>query len=576
MRTPAIIPVHHDAAFLAQTLRPVLHRDRAPDRVIVVDAGCSDDSAKIDEGFGPAVVPVRGEYGGARVAGVAHATGDALMSMDAGDLRGLGVVEALPDTLTAHPGAIACCDWLRHERIGATWQARPASCAPRRPGQGALAAWPTGWDQPPCSALWSRAACEVCEACGGWNREMLINKDGDLTMRALAGGTDLVHSRRGTSCCRRLPDVAVSLSGRRFTPPGLASRLSVLYALPDMPKPKGFPSGTRAARQDRRHGGTPARALRRKAADRRRQAARAATSTTPTATEDAPAVTRGRPPTTPHAPRVSVGIPVFSRAALLHRAIASVLAQDFEEFELLIIDDASTNGLLRVGDGFADPRPHMIRRTRNHGIDRACAPLIVFLDSGDERLPGNRAAQVAAMDAAPMSVGLCCTGLIETGSEGTDTVFEPSALPDFWAEILHRNIVHYNTSSLMIRRNVIETTGGFDESLATIEDWDLLIHRLRPRLPAPAAAADDLPRHRGRRARGRRQSRPQLRGQHERPPDADRPLRRRDGARGRPPPVPPLRRTQLRAEARGPAHLPRRPGAGDRRLGRDLAGHGDV
>ncbi len=513
MRISVIIPVHNGAAFLSQTMRSVLHQSRAPDEVIIVDDGSDDDSAQIAEGFGSQVTVIRGRYGGAaaaRVAGVARATGDALMFMDADDLLGVDVMGSLSSTLSRHPRAIACCDWLRYERIGATWQAKSASCAPRRPGQSALAAWLTGWYHPPCSVLWSRTAYETS---GGWNPEILVNNDGDLTMRALAAGVELVKSPTGTSYYRRLPDGAVSLSGRRFTPEGLASRLQVLDGLSHTLERDRFPYDTRAAlaeaygnvagdaaavgqdglaaraaEQDHHHGGTRAWALRRKRADRDRQTARVETTAAPDTPGDAvPAVVQGLAPPPTDGPRVSVVIPAYNRADLLCRAIASVVAQDFSDFELLVIDDASTEDLRAVVERFGDPRLRCVRQpqnggvatARNRGIVEARAPLVAFLDSDDEWLPGKLSVQVAAMDDAPPRVGLIHTGLIEKGSDGTDTVFEPPASDNVWSGILHSNIVHYGTSSVMIRRDVIDTTGGFDETLPAIEDWDLWIRIAR-------------------------------------------------------------------------------------------------
>lgn len=513
MRISVIIPVHNGAAFLAQTMRSVLDQSRAPDEVIIVDDGSHDDSAQIATGFGSQVTVIRGRYGGAaaaRVAGVEHATGDAIMFMDADDLLGLDVMASLSSTLTKHPRAIACCDWLRYERIGATWQARPASCTPRRPGQSALSAWLTGWYHPPCSVLWSR---ETYEAVGGWNPEILVNNDGDLMMRALATGVELVKSPTGTSYYRRLPDGAVSLSGRRFTPDGLASRLLVLDGLSQTLERDRFPYGSRAAlaeaygnvagdaaavgqdvlaaraaKQDRRHGGTSAWQLRRRRADQARQTARAGTTAArDTISDNGPAVVQGLAPPPPDGPRVSVVIPAYNRADLLRRAIASVVMQDFRDFEVVVVDDASTEDLGAAVDGFDDPRLRCLRQpqnagvaaARNRGVVDARAPLVAFLDSDDEWLPGKLSAQVAAMDDAPPRVGLIHTGLIEKGSDGTDSIFEPSASDDVWTAILHSNIVHYGTSSVIIRRDVIDTTGGFDETLPAVEDWDLWIRIAR-------------------------------------------------------------------------------------------------
>src|ERR1700752_954638 len=95
------------------------------------------------------------------------------------------------------------------------------------------------------------------------------------------------------------------------------------------------------------------------------------------------------------APASAVVMPVYNRAATVGRAIQSVLSQEFQDFELIVVDDGSTDGTPDVVGSFADPRLPLIRLpataggngARNRGIDPATAPLITFLDSGDHYLP---------------------------------------------------------------------------------------------------------------------------------------------------------------------------------------------
>ena len=113
-------------------------------------------------------------------------------------------------------------------------------------------------------------------------------------------------------------------------------------------------------------------------------------------------------------PRVSVVIPTYNRAGLLPRAVASVLAQTWTEFELLIVDDHSTDGTPAAIARFADGRIRSFRHPRNSGqskalntgIGHARGDYLAFLDDDDEWLPGKLAAQVAVLDAAPSGVGL--------------------------------------------------------------------------------------------------------------------------------------------------------------------------
>jgi glycosyltransferase involved in cell wall biosynthesis len=92
----------------------------------------------------------------------------------------------------------------------------------------------------------------------------------------------------------------------------------------------------------------------------------------------------------------SIVIPSFNRAALISRAIDSCLAQEFTDFEVLVVDDASTDGTLDVVGGYGDPRIRVVRQgarrgvcpARNAGVAAAAGDWIVFLDSDDELAAG--------------------------------------------------------------------------------------------------------------------------------------------------------------------------------------------
>ena len=114
-------------------------------------------------------------------------------------------------------------------------------------------------------------------------------------------------------------------------------------------------------------------------------------------------------------PKVSVVVPTYNRAELLPRALDSVIAQTFRNFELIIVDDHSTDTTQRVIAEYAnDPRVRALRheRTRgqssalNRGIAVARGEYVAFLDDDDEWLPTKLALQVEVLDAAPSKVAL--------------------------------------------------------------------------------------------------------------------------------------------------------------------------
>src|SRR3954453_2392980 len=107
--------------------------------------------------------------------------------------------------------------------------------------------------------------------------------------------------------------------------------------------------------------------------------------------------------------RVSVILPVHNRADVLGRATRSVLDQTLKAFELIVVDDGSTDESVKVAKSYADPRIKVIELgtnrggnvARNEGIRAAKAPLIAFLDSDDAYLPDKLDWVVAEFERRP-------------------------------------------------------------------------------------------------------------------------------------------------------------------------------
>jgi glycosyltransferase involved in cell wall biosynthesis len=188
--------------------------------------------------------------------------------------------------------------------------------------------------------------------------------------------------------------------------------------------------------------------------------------------------------TPPPAPRVSVILPAYNREALVARAIDSVLAQTYGDYELIIVDDASKDGTRAVLERYRrHPKVRLILSdvnrggsgARNLGIEAATGELIAFQDSDDVWLPHKLAAQVAALDANPQA-GLCYCGSLFSSPERTYYIPEPVFARlegDMSAEILRRNTT--STQVLVMRRAVLDKAGHFDATLKRFQDWDLMI-----------------------------------------------------------------------------------------------------
>jgi glycosyltransferase involved in cell wall biosynthesis len=177
-------------------------------------------------------------------------------------------------------------------------------------------------------------------------------------------------------------------------------------------------------------------------------------------------------------PPVSVIIPTFNRRALVCEAVESVLAQHDPDFELIVVDDGSTDGT----DVALAPFGHRLRyvrqdnrgvsAARNAGVRSARGEWIAFLDSDDLWQPGKLTAQLAYIAAHPRTQ-MCQTGevWIRNGVRVNPCRHHRKPDGDVFLPSLRRCLV--SPSAVMLRRELFEAAAGFDESLPACEDYDL-------------------------------------------------------------------------------------------------------
>lgn len=179
-----------------------------------------------------------------------------------------------------------------------------------------------------------------------------------------------------------------------------------------------------------------------------------------------------------HHPIVSVVIPAYNRAHTLPRAIRSVFTQTFGEWEIIVVDDASSDQTDQVIKEFSDGRVRYIRHqqnrgpsaARNTGIRAARGVYVAFLDSDDEWLPEKLAYDVSLFDS--QDLGMVCSGEIF----GESHARLASILSTVHGRVYDRLLAHDfigSCSGVTVRRIALETLGGFDEQLTNEEDWDL-------------------------------------------------------------------------------------------------------
>jgi glycosyltransferase involved in cell wall biosynthesis len=176
--------------------------------------------------------------------------------------------------------------------------------------------------------------------------------------------------------------------------------------------------------------------------------------------------------------KVSVIIPTHNRAEFLRSAITSVLNQTFQDFEIIIIDDASKDHTREVIANFNDARIKVIHNqvskgaagARNIAIMNSNCKYTAFLDDDDEWLPEKLKIQTRLLDNSPQEVGGVYTGcfIIEKVSERVLSIYNPEI-----NDLSKDNFI--TTSSILLRRECFEKCGLFDESMLACSDYDMWI-----------------------------------------------------------------------------------------------------
>lgn len=188
-------------------------------------------------------------------------------------------------------------------------------------------------------------------------------------------------------------------------------------------------------------------------------------------------------------PLVSAIIATYNRADTVCKAVVSILEQTYSNLEVIVVDDGSTDDTQSVLKSFGE-RIRCITQensgpaaARNRGIAVSRGKILSFLDSDDLWKPTKIERQVVLLQRAGPSVPCClCNTTLQFASGRVTTAFEVAPIvPAFgegiWtnaAEIFATRCIMFN-QAVAIRREVLEKVGGFDESLWSLEDYDLAL-----------------------------------------------------------------------------------------------------
>ncbi|HEY9850633.1 MAG TPA: glycosyltransferase [Leptolyngbyaceae cyanobacterium] len=177
---------------------------------------------------------------------------------------------------------------------------------------------------------------------------------------------------------------------------------------------------------------------------------------------------------------ISVVIPVYNGEKTLKETIESVLTQTFQDFELIIINDGSTDNSLEIISGIKDERIKVfsypnagLSASRNRGIDLANGEYISFIDADDLWTLDKLEAQLKTLQENPeAAVAYSWTDCIDESGKflGKGSYFSFSG--DVRANLLLTNFID-SGSNVLIRMEALKKVGNFDESRQSCEDWDM-------------------------------------------------------------------------------------------------------
>lgn len=192
------------------------------------------------------------------------------------------------------------------------------------------------------------------------------------------------------------------------------------------------------------------------------------------------------------APKVTVVVPTFRRAALLKETVDSILAQTYRDFELVIVDNMSEDGTEAYVTGLDDPRVRYFRNpnggiiavNRNFGIQNARGEYVALCDDDDLWLPEKLEKQVAVLDGCP-DVALCYTNALTFSGERdfNSLLMQKRVFKGHYRQLLIGNMIP--NSTVLVRRSAFATYGYLDvrPDYVAVEDYTMWLkiarrHRL--------------------------------------------------------------------------------------------------
>lgn len=184
---------------------------------------------------------------------------------------------------------------------------------------------------------------------------------------------------------------------------------------------------------------------------------------------------------------VGIVVPAYNAEQFLHEALDSVLEQTFQQWELVVVDDGSTDGTRAVAEAYSrrDRRIQIVSgpnvglpAARNKGMELLSNPYIALLDADDVWLPELLARLVDTMERYPVDLVACHHSTFTGDPRQSQRVpreglaWDQALGPESFAGEL-RKLCFFMPSGVLLRGSRLFEVGGFDEKLLAVEDWDL-------------------------------------------------------------------------------------------------------
>jgi len=184
-------------------------------------------------------------------------------------------------------------------------------------------------------------------------------------------------------------------------------------------------------------------------------------------------------------PKVSIIIPTYNSSHFLARTVASVLRQSYTDWELLLIDDASSDQTVEIAEKLAtaDKRIKVYQleynsggpaTSKNLGWHKAQGEFIAFLDHDDEWLPEKLTQQLVILESSsdPRLGLVSCSAYLKDESRRKSVVYQKNYQTAPLADLANGNFI-ISSSCVLVKREVFQTVGGFDTTFKIFDDWDM-------------------------------------------------------------------------------------------------------